>query len=269
MHVISDHSVGLVDLARTCADSDAMVVNNTVNAQLDVGWGFRDRLIPDHFLCLVTQHRARLYHPDGTRLLEAGQVVICGPDIAHGMTADDGPLRLRALRFAPGRLLPGLWWVGAAYPAMEQDLARLPVRGPQVLIPAVDPMRLVLATTIAMVVARQALYASRTQAPPSPVLAALKARLDAAPAERWSVADMADAVGMSPSHFHRSFRVAYGSSPNAYLIRRRCEHAARLLDGGAGVAAVAAACDYADAFTFSRQFRQVMGLPPSRWQARI
>lgn len=48
-------------------------------------------------------------------------------------------------------------------------------------------------------------------------------------AERVDVARMAAAAGLSPAHFSREFRKAFGESPHRYLLTRRLERAAALL----------------------------------------
>ena len=52
---------------------------------------------------------------------------------------------------------------------------------------------------------------------------------DARYAEPLTVADMARAAGLSPAHFSREFRRAFGESPHQYLLTRRLERAAALL----------------------------------------
>lgn len=52
---------------------------------------------------------------------------------------------------------------------------------------------------------------------------------DARYAERIGVPDMARAAGLSPWHFSREFRRAYGETPHQYLLTRRLERAASLL----------------------------------------
>jgi hypothetical protein len=49
---------------------------------------------------------------------------------------------------------------------------------------------------------------------------------DAHYAERLSVADMARAARLSPAHFSREFKRAFGESPHQYLLTRRLERAA-------------------------------------------
>jgi AraC-like DNA-binding protein len=52
---------------------------------------------------------------------------------------------------------------------------------------------------------------------------------DARYAEPLSVGDLAAAAGLSPAHFSRAFRRAFGESPHSYLLTRRLERAASLL----------------------------------------
>ena len=61
---------------------------------------------------------------------------------------------------------------------------------------------------------------------PRPVPAArhlVRARdlADARFAERVTVADMAAAAMLSPAHFSREFRKAFGETPHQYLLTRR------------------------------------------------
>ncbi|WGP07834.1 helix-turn-helix domain-containing protein [Bacillus subtilis] len=50
-----------------------------------------------------------------------------------------------------------------------------------------------------------------------------------APAERWTLQRLADAVHLSPSQLGRAFADAYGKSPMTHLVTIRTEHLARLL----------------------------------------
>lgn len=53
--------------------------------------------------------------------------------------------------------------------------------------------------------------------------------VDARYAEPLTVADMAGAAALSPAHFSRCFKAAFGESPHQYLLTRRLERAAALL----------------------------------------
>jgi AraC-like DNA-binding protein len=59
--------------------------------------------------------------------------------------------------------------------------------------------------------------------------------IDRAYAEPLDVPAMARAALMSPAHFSRKFRAAYGETPYSYLMTRRIERAKALLRQGVSV----------------------------------
>lgn len=73
---------------------------------------------------------------------------------------------------------------------------------------------------------------------------------------------------MSPGHFQRSFRKAYGETPYAYLMTRRVERAAALLRaGGLSVTEACHAVGATSLGSFSARFTELLGVPPSRYRA--
>src|SRR4029453_16564839 len=82
--------------------------------------------------------------------------------------------------------------------------------------------------------------------------------------EPFSVARMADDVGMSVSAFHHQFKALTASSPVQYLKSIRLHKArALIVDEGAGAAAAATSVGYESASQFSREFRRFFGASPS------
>ncbi|WP_439650252.1 helix-turn-helix domain-containing protein [Glycomyces amatae] len=73
---------------------------------------------------------------------------------------------------------------------------------------------------------------------------------------------------MSPAHFSRRFRDAFGETPHRYLQRRRIERACAMLrDSGEPVTRIALAVGFESLGTFSRTFTAVVGRSPSRFRA--
>jgi len=69
---------------------------------------------------------------------------------------------------------------------------------------------------------------------------------------------------MSPGHFSRRFRAAYGESPYSYLMTRRIERAMALLRrGDMSVTDVCFAVGCSSLGTFSTRFTELVGVPPS------
>lgn len=86
-------------------------------------------------------------------------------------------------------------------------------------------------------------------------------------AEDISIPLIASAVHLSPAHFTRSFRTAYGETPHQYLLTRRLERAAWLLRAGTSVTDACTAVGFTSLGSFSTRFRDVYGRTPSAYAA--
>ena len=91
-----------------------------------------------------------------------------------------------------------------------------------------------------------------------------KDRMDAASHEAWPVKRLAEASGVSESHFAHSFKRAFGLPPHRYLLTRRIEQAFTLLrDTDLSITEIAFATGWESLGTFGRTFRDVTGQSPS------
>ncbi|MDR2071045.1 MAG: AraC family transcriptional regulator, partial [Treponema sp.] len=83
-------------------------------------------------------------------------------------------------------------------------------------------------------------------------------------AEKNSVRMMADMVKLNPHYFGALFKQETGLSLNRYIIRVRVRKAENLLSTGEyKVGDVAEVCGFTDVTHFYRQFKEIMGYPPS------
>jgi AraC-like DNA-binding protein len=82
------------------------------------------------------------------------------------------------------------------------------------------------------------------------------------------VAAMAQAAFMSPAHFSRQFRAAYGETPYGYLMTRRIERAMALLRSGTSVTDACMAVGATSLGSFSSKFTEIVGESPSSYRAR-
>jgi AraC-like DNA-binding protein len=83
------------------------------------------------------------------------------------------------------------------------------------------------------------------------------------------VAAIARAALMSPAHFSRQFRAAYGETPYSYLMTRRIERAKALLRlGGLSVTEVCMEVGCTSLGSFSARFTEIVGMTPSAYRAR-
>lgn len=78
------------------------------------------------------------------------------------------------------------------------------------------------------------------------------------------IQEVCDMLGVSYSHFHRSFKQHFGQSPQDYLICTRL-HAARALlnTSHASIREIAAYCGFQDERNLQRMFSKHMGLSPN------
>ena len=83
------------------------------------------------------------------------------------------------------------------------------------------------------------------------------------------VSALARAALMSPAHFSRQFRAAYGETPHAYLMTRRIERARALLRlGELSVTDVCVAVGFSSLGSFSARFTELTGESPTAYRAR-
>lgn len=87
-------------------------------------------------------------------------------------------------------------------------------------------------------------------------------------AEPLDVPTMASKAFMSPAHFSREFKTAYGETPYAYLMTRRIERAMALLRAGSTVTDACTAVGATSLGSFSSTFREIVGESPSAYRAR-
>lgn len=92
--------------------------------------------------------------------------------------------------------------------------------------------------------------------------------LDREYARPLDVPTMARTALMSPSHFARLFREAFGETPYSYLMTRRIERAKALLRrGDLSVTDVCMAVGCTSLGSFSSRFTELVGMTPSAYRA--
>ena len=91
---------------------------------------------------------------------------------------------------------------------------------------------------------------------------------DARYAEPLTVSDLARYAGLSPAHFSREFRRAFGESPHVYLLTRRLERAAAMLRmTDRTVADICADVGLTSVGSFTTTFTRVYGKSPVAYRA--
>jgi AraC-like DNA-binding protein len=82
------------------------------------------------------------------------------------------------------------------------------------------------------------------------------------------VPTMARHALMSPAHFSRQFRAAYGETPYSYLLTRRIERSMALLRGGMSVTDACMTVGCTSLGSFSSRFTELVGETPSAYRGR-
>lgn len=107
-----------------------------------------------------------------------------------------------------------------------------------------------------------------TPVPPVRHLLRAKDLIDARYRERLDVPALARAAHLSPAHFSREFRRAFGESPHQYLLMRRMERAAALLrNTDRSVADICLTVGLRSVGSFTSSFGRTFGLTPTAYRA--
>jgi AraC-like DNA-binding protein len=79
---------------------------------------------------------------------------------------------------------------------------------------------------------------------------------------------MARAANMSPAHFARRYRQAFGETPYQHLVSRRVERAKTLLRNSTiPVSAVALTVGFTTLSAFNARFRELAGVTPTEYRS--
>lgn len=80
-----------------------------------------------------------------------------------------------------------------------------------------------------------------------------------------SVMGLASLVGLGPRRFSTLFRQTFGTTPHRYIVERRLNEGARLLENGHDIAEVARRVGFCSQSHFTAAFRESYGITPRRY----
>jgi AraC-like DNA-binding protein len=87
--------------------------------------------------------------------------------------------------------------------------------------------------------------------------------------QRISLLDLATTAGVSRQHLLKLFRNRRGTTPTQYLYERRLWVAAdQLTHTGLSIKEIAEQCGFANAFHFSRKFKEAYRMSPRAWRSQ-
>jgi len=242
-----------------------------------------DRSIPDvQFLCVLAgRFEFSAHHQPGVAL-GPGEILFIEPDLPHRLQLAPGcaagQISGMHLEFLPA----GRWAAGDYRLAVEPErVTRLEeagyIQGRFIHMAEVYesylPYRKELVNAIATEIVLSLAARWQGQAPragqPSPrmisILSYIRANL-AAPINRQS---LAETFSLSAGYINQLFQMELGMTPSAVINRERLARAYQLIDReGLPVAQAALAVGFQDPFYFSRIFKEVYTVPPSRVAGR-
>ena len=92
--------------------------------------------------------------------------------------------------------------------------------------------------------------------------------IDARYRDPLDVAELARAARLSPAHFSREFKRAFGETPHQYLLTRRLERAAAMLRStDHSVADICFSVGLSSVGSFTTSFRRAYGTSPTAYRA--
>ena len=203
----------------------------------------------------------------------AGDVITVNPNEVHdGAPLGDGGRSWKMLYLEPGfaaELLreadPGIGGTSLEFKAPvlpDTALAAGFMRAYAAATSALPGARLAaehhLLELMSQTLLRRRAAATRAAAP----TAVAQSMMEDDPLADWSLAELADACGLSRFQLVRSFARNTGFTPHAFLLHRRILLARRLIAGGMALAEAAAASGFADQGHMTRIFTRKYGVAP-------
>jgi AraC-like DNA-binding protein len=151
------------------------------------------------------------------------------------------------------------------YPALDADFQNLlAYAGAELARYGSDPL---LARALGGVLLRALhlrLFGESRQRPAGPLdLQRLDSHIQDNLARRITVAELAQVVCLSPSHFHAQFKDCVGLTPHQYLLKTRLDRAARLLrETPLPLVRIAEECGFSSQSALTTATRRYLGLTP-------
>lgn len=271
-------SAFLDSLLRMALSSHMFHIHTCFNVTVPVTWHIDERVLDEIHLLYVKSGHAT-YQVDGKPIrLAVGSLLMLSDGAAHSAYRDlREPLSIVPIRFKVCRY------------EEDRSCPATPVPGYFSLLPRDTPKFRLLFETIHRhyclppSVRRDALcHAALCQVlaelsreldemehdnPVHPAIRHIKHRIDTNPADRASVRELAASSGLTPKYCSQLFQQLFGIAIKEYQIKARIEYARYLLEHSQqSVKEIAHHLGYPDPFVFSKQYKAVTGMAPSRAQ---
>ena len=273
-------------LSRQVEASRVFFFDDSEAADFDVRCGGFERSRPDYridrpgfpwfLLEFVHAGRGTLMLDGAESVLKPGMFFLYGPGIEHHIESDPGkPLRKYFVGFSGTGADLFLKQYGL-HPGMVSQCQKVdPIRRTfDMLIDRGSrnssysrPLCTVLVQQLLLMCREDAVDAGSTGTRAYATFRRVKDYITARCLELGSLDAVATACEIDAPYLCRLFARFHDESPYQYLVRLRMQHAASLLlEGSSPIKQVARACGFPDPFHFSRVFKSIHRIPPSRFR---
>lgn len=264
------------------AAQDRFTLHRTATAGLVAVEAAARRAFPRHMhdqfgIGAIHQGAQKSFSGRGMVEAQAGDVITVNPGEIHdGLPLDDGMRRWRMVYLDPALVALALadrdgGGAGRELPAPVIRDGRL-TGLVDALFAAQTAPAAPLRRDEALLLMLDALLREGGPPPTAPVPTAIRRarqRLDDAPADPASLADLAAECGLSRFQLLRGFARATGLTPHAYQMRRRTALARRRIADGMPLAQAAMASGFSDQSHMTRQFVRLYGMTPGVYAAAL
>lgn len=276
MHVAQAHDSSL--LVRLLAEQ--AVISAGVCTLLDghAGYTLPLRTVPDHNFIYVTCGRLVWEIAEQPHELAPGEFVVVPPLVSHRgwsktsrltfvsvhVTAQLGGQDLFDVLRVPVRQKTPLGsHLDGYFRGVVREFSRVTPADTHATLPS-------WARLITLEMFRENAQRGTLQCPAvDPVVQMMLQEMEQLLSRRVSLNDLARRAGYSPQHLNRVFRRSVGVTPMKYLVQRKLERAAELLQRDArSVRAISRSLGIDDAAYFSRIFRSRYGVGPAEYRQR-
>lgn len=225
---------------------------------------------------LVVSGRGTVTLDGNTSPLQAGTFYLYGPETAHRITSDPGnPLVKYFVTFDGVHAMRRLDELGLNRGVISHLTSNTPVvRAFDILIdrgsrqtPLAQEICQIILQEILMISREDAIEADATETKAFTTFQRVSSYIETHCLDLHSLDEMATGCALDRAYLCRLFKRFQGESPWRFLTRLKMRHAADLLlERKRSVKDVAATLGYTNAFHFSRLFKSVHRVPPSRFR---
>lgn len=234
------------------------------------------RNFPWFCLEFVNRGEGSLNLAGGGHPLGPGSFFLYGPSLPHRIeSSPENPLGKYFVGFAGSGVEAFLDRYGVAAGMVGRTAKSEPIRRAFDTLIDRGVRKSGLARPLCALITRELLLMCRddvaspvnTDSPAFAVYSRAKECIEARFLELPTLQSVAAACGSEAPYLCRLFARYHDESPYQFLTRMRMDHASRLLlEGDASVKSVAALLGFKDAFHFSRVFKSIHHVPPSRFR---